>query len=387
MRLLSSLQILEGLPPEGSSRPPVWWRTPRTEVLHQSYNTLTSRAGPRAVCCLRRRSCSGRCRRQRQPLPVFGRAAPPPRGRQPRTGPQGPPAARRGRWRWCRGARALRARRARLRLASRRGGDARGHCGSRRPSLEGTARSRGWTRPIAGGRGRACGPARSGPVRSASPRLRLGAGSAGGCPLGRQGRGGMPGRAGAAAAEAAGLPDFSFHTLRLVASELLPYPIFAAVHVGPLVILSILAFIFCGRGGKCTKKCLSLRKRQVPPATKELPGADALRGREQPGGGTTQQTALSRPSDHGKPKDSSSRRQPPRTSGRAPRPSGAVPGALLPALRAGSGGGGGGCAALPVPAALRVHALPLSPRFPGRCGARGVAAPCARSRRSLDPQA
>lgn len=60
----------------------------------------------------------------------------------------------------------------------------------------------------------------------------------------------------------------------------------------------------------------------------------ALRGREQPGGGTTRQAAPGRPSYHGKPKDSSSRRQPPRTSGRAPRSGGAAPGALLPALRA-----------------------------------------------------
>ncbi|XP_074706342.1 uncharacterized protein LOC141934623 isoform X2 [Strix aluco] len=43
------------------------------------------------------------------------------------------------------------------------------------------------------------------------------------------------------------LPAFYFHTLRPAASELLPCPIFAAVHVGHVVVLSILAFIFCGR--------------------------------------------------------------------------------------------------------------------------------------------
>lgn len=154
-----------------------------------------SRAGPRAVCRFRRPSRSARCRRQRQPLPVSGRLPPPPRGRPPRAGPRGPPAARRGRWRWRRGARALHTGRARLRLASRHGGDARGHCGCRCPSLEATARSRGWARPVAGRRGRASGPVRSGPPRlgygsapAAQAAARLGGRGAAACPGGREPR-------------------------------------------------------------------------------------------------------------------------------------------------------------------------------------------------------
>ncbi|KAK4809293.1 hypothetical protein QYF61_023286 [Mycteria americana] len=95
--LLSSFQMLQGLPLEGSLPPPLWWRSPRTEAPQQFYNIVTSRARPSEGSkglfgdgSIQLLILLVRCRRQLQPLTVFRRLAPRPCGRRQRAAGRSP---------------------------------------------------------------------------------------------------------------------------------------------------------------------------------------------------------------------------------------------------------------------------------------------------------